>query len=204
MGIRQGILAIAAIAAAAPLLASGGARLAITVTDDRGAPVDAAAVTVTTPASNSFKLNLRTDPKGRVQAILIRTDWNYLVRAEKAGAAARPTLVRLSAEESRALALSLLPAPTASAAPLDEAEKSYRQGIELYNSGDYRGAGAIFARLTQEKRDMAKAYFQLALCEYQLKRFAESRATFQRYLEMAPAGDQAAEARKMLQSIPAN
>lgn len=194
---------MAAIGLAAPLLfASGGARLAITVTDEKGAPVNSATVSLTTPSSDSFKLNLKTDAKGRAQAILIRTDWNYIVRAQKAGATTRPTLVKLSSEENRSLALSLPFGPPEAGAGLDEAEKTYRQGIELYNSGDYRGAGALFARLTQEKREMAKAYFQLAMCEYQLKRLAESRATFQRYLEMAPTGDQAAEARKMLQTIP--
>ena len=205
MGIRKGFWTMAAIAFAAPVLfASGGARLAITITDEKGAPVNSATVSLTTPSSDSFKLNLKTDARGRAQAILIRTDWNYIVHAQKAGAAARPTLVKLSSEESRSLSLALAPAPAEATAVLDEAEKAYRQGVELYNSGDFRGAGAIFARLTQEKRDMAKSYFQLAMCEYQLKRYAESRATFQRYLEMAPTGDQAAEAHRMLQTIPAN
>ena len=197
--------ALAALAiGSAPLFGSGGARLAITVLDEKGAPVDGAAVSLTSPASTSFKMALKTDPKGRAQAILIRTDWNYLVRAEKTGAVARPTLVKLSSEESRALSLALSTGSPAAAPAGDESESLFSRGLELYGAGDFRGAGAIFARLTQEHRDMAKAYFELAMCEYQLKRYAESRATFQRYLDLAPSGDQAPEARKMLQSIPAN
>lgn len=195
--------------AAAALEATGGARIAITVVDEKGAPVEGAAVTVTTPGVGSFRLSLKTDPKGRAQAILIRTDWSYLLRAEKGGASAKPLLVKLSSEESRSVSLSVnIPAATPASAetkptpPSDDVEAQYAKGMDLYNAGDYRGAGAMFAQVMQVRRDMAKAYFQLAMCEYQLKRYAESRATFQRYLEMAPQGDQAAAARKMLQSIP--
>jgi TolA-binding protein len=84
----------------------------------------------------------------------------------------------------------------------DNPDVLYNSGVEAFNTGDYRLAAQNFARAVQIKRNMAAAYFWLAMSEYNLKKYAEARATFQRYLDMAPKGDQAANAREMLKAIP--
>jgi TolA-binding protein len=81
-------------------------------------------------------------------------------------------------------------------------EVVYNLGVERLNSKDYHGAAIAFAKVVQLKREMADAYFWLAVCEYNLRRYADSRATFQRYLQLAPQGSQAGAAREMLKVMP--
>jgi hypothetical protein len=56
--------------------------------------------------------------------------------------------------------------------------------------------------VTQLKRDWADPYYWFAVCQLNRKRYAESRAAFQRYLELAPQGSQTASARDTLKTMP--
>jgi tetratricopeptide (TPR) repeat protein len=197
--------AFGSIVLASALRGGGGARILVTVTGAGGAPMDGATVTVTSPNMSSFKVESRSDAKGRTTAVLMHSEWEYTLRAEKAGVATTVARIRLASGESRSLVVALGSAGAGPEAPAsDDAEALFHKGMDLYAGGDYRSAGTLFARATQLKRDMSEAFFQLAMCEYNLKRYPQSRATFQRYLQLAPQGEHAAEAREMLKTIPAS
>src|SRR5450759_825785 len=98
-----------------------------------------------------------------------------------------------------------VPAPdsgTASGANASSPEALFNSGLELIKAKDYHGAAAAFARVTQLKRDWADPYYWFAVCQLNRKRYTESRAAFQRYLEIAPQGSQAASARDTLKTMP--
>lgn len=185
-------------------IAGREARLTVSFVNESGAPVSDAAVVVTTPNLGSYKKDLRTDSSGRVSLVLIDGDWKYIVHAEKAGLLPGQMEVQVPPGSIRNVAVTLHASADAKAdgANPDDPETLFASGIRFFNTGDFRSAGAAFARATQVKRDTAKNYFWLALCEMKLKRFAESRATFQRYLRMEPSGDQAKAARELLASLP--
>ncbi len=88
------------------------------------------------------------------------------------------------------------------AANADNPEVNFNGGVESYTAGDYAAAAAAFSKAVQLKPDMANGYFWLAMSEYNQKNYPASRRDFQKYLDLAPQGDQAENARKMLQSIP--
>jgi TolA-binding protein len=180
------------------------ARLTVSFVNETGAPVNDATVFVTTPNLGSYKKALRTDASGRVNLVLIDADWKYVVRGEKVGFVPSQTEVQVAPGAVRNLSLTFHPPAEASAeAPgAEDPESLYNTGMKLYNAGDFRAAGAAFARATQLKRDTARNYYWLAMCEMKMKRLAESKATFQRYLQLAPDGEQARSAREMLASIP--
>ncbi|MGH9441225.1 MAG: tetratricopeptide repeat protein [Thermoanaerobaculia bacterium] len=205
-GITRAVLAAILFSLAIPAAAQAGreARLTVELVGENGAPVGNASVLVTTPSLSSYRKALKTDSGGRVNIVLIDGDWKYVVRGEKSGFMPSQTELQVPAGGSRTVSLTLHPpASAAGEAPAgDDSDSLFASGMKLYNAGDFRAAGAAFARATQLRRDVAKNYYWLAMCEWKMKRFAESRATFQRYLQMAPDGEQARSAREMLAASP--
>jgi tetratricopeptide (TPR) repeat protein len=199
-------LAAVVAAVALPMIAQAGreARLTVSLMSENGAPVGDASVLVTTPNLGSYRKALKTDASGRVNLVLIDANWKYVIRGDKSGFIPSQTEVQVPAGSVRTISLTLHPPLEASAqtpSP-EDAETLFNSGMKLFNAGDFRAAGAAFARATQFKRDVAKNYYWLAICEMKMKRFPESKATFQRYLQMAPDGDLAKSAREMLATIP--
>lgn len=84
----------------------------------------------------------------------------------------------------------------------DKPEINFNAGVEAYNGGDYQGAIAYFTKATTLKADLANAYFWLAMSQYNLKQNGAARQNFQKYLELAPQGDQAQAAHDMLTVLP--
>ena len=85
----------------------------------------------------------------------------------------------------------------------DNPEVNYNAGVEAYTAGDYVSATSSFAKTVQLKPDMANAYFWMGMSEYNQKNYAASRRDFQKYLDLSPQGDQADNAKKMLEALPA-
>jgi len=50
---------------------------------------------------------------------------------------------------------------------------------------------------------MANAYFWLGMSDYNLKKYGAARAAYQKYLQLAPTGDQAQTSKEMLAALPA-
>jgi tetratricopeptide (TPR) repeat protein len=199
VSVLAAVLALPAIA-----LAGREARLTVALVSENGAPVGDASVLVTTPNLGSYRKALKTDAGGRVNLVLIDADWRYIVRCDKTGFVPSQTEVQVPPGGLRTVSLTLHPPVDASAdsASAEDPEALFNSGMKLYNAGDFRAAGAAFARATQIKRDAVKNYYWLAMCEMKMKRYAESKATLQRYLQMAPEGDLAKSAREMLASLP--
>lgn len=74
-------------------------------------------------------------------------------------------------------------------------------GVLMLNKKQPRDAWEEFNRAVGLKPDDADAHFYRGLCAYQLKNKAEAMADFQKYLELAPTGDQAKDAKELLKSI---
>src|SRR5262249_18892862 len=64
-------------------------------------------------------------------------------------------------------------------------------GVLMLNKKEAQSAWEQFDRAVKLKPDEADAYFYRGLAAYQAKRKPEAKADFQKYLELAPTGDQA-------------
>ncbi len=84
----------------------------------------------------------------------------------------------------------------------DNPDVNYNSGVESYNANDYAGAAAAFNKAISLRPEMANAYFWLGMSEYNMKRNSQARAHFQKYLELAPRGDQAQTSKEMLAALP--
>lgn len=71
------------------------------------------------------------------------------------------------------------PAPKAS---MDEAQKRYDRGRELYDESDYRGALVEFQR-AYELAPSFRLLYSIALVQYQLQDYASSLRSYQQYLQ---------------------
>ena len=85
----------------------------------------------------------------------------------------------------------------------DNPEVNYNAGVEAYNASDNAGAAAAFNKAIALKPDMANAYFWLGMANYNLKKYSAARGNYQKYLQLAPSGDQAQTAKEMLAALPA-
>ena len=85
----------------------------------------------------------------------------------------------------------------------DNPEVNYNSGVEAYNANDYTGAAAAFTRAVTLKPDLANAYFWLGMADYNLKKYSAARTAYQKYLQLAPGGDQAQTCKEMLAALPA-
>ncbi len=77
--------ALGAFLSAGFLYAGAQCRLLGTVTDSAGAPIEGVAIIITTPKLGSFKLNLKTDAKGKYTTIMNDCTMPYHVAFEKEG-----------------------------------------------------------------------------------------------------------------------
>lgn len=74
-------------------------------------------------------------------------------------------------------------------------------GILLLNKKKPQDAWEQFDKAVSLKPDDAEAYFYRGLAGVQLKKKAEARADLQKYLQVAPGGPQAADAKELLKSL---
>jgi tetratricopeptide (TPR) repeat protein len=74
-------------------------------------------------------------------------------------------------------------------------------GIVLLNKKNAAGAWEQFDRAVTLKPDDADGYFYRGLAAVQLKKKAEAKADLRKYLELAPNGPQAGDAKDLLSSI---
>ena len=74
-------------------------------------------------------------------------------------------------------------------------------GIVFLNKKNAAGAWEQFDKAVRIKPDDPEPYFYRGLSALQLKKSAEAKADLQKYLELAPTGGQAADAKELLKSI---
>ncbi|MFP3983751.1 MAG: tetratricopeptide repeat protein [Desulfurivibrionaceae bacterium] len=82
--------------------------------------------------------------------------------------------------------LGILLAVTVSAAEQDPGLSRYRQGIEMFRSGDYRQALDHFEAARQEGREGPTLIYNLGVSHYKLEQFGEAEDLFEELVEQYP------------------
>jgi Tfp pilus assembly protein PilF len=81
------------------------------------------------------------------------------------------------------------------------AEASYNQGVILFNAGKFAEAKTQFEAATKADPNMALAQYQLGMTAVNLGQFREAVAALEKYLEVAPTGDKAADVKRDLPAL---
>jgi tetratricopeptide (TPR) repeat protein len=74
-------------------------------------------------------------------------------------------------------------------------------GILLLNKKKAAEAETAFSKAVSVQPDLADAYYMRALARVQLKKKADARADLEKYLQLAPGGNEAKDARDLLKSL---
>lgn len=78
------------------------------------------------------------------------------------------------------------------------AEVLYNRGIEAYNKKNWKEAEDMLTKATAAKPEFALAHYYLGLAAMNAKHNAVSREHLEKYLELEPAGSEAATAKELL------
>ncbi len=100
--------------------------------------------------------------------------------------------------------------------PEDAATAYFNIGVTLYNGNDLKSAGEWFRKATEADPARAEAYYLLGMCLYSQAQYKQegqelktipapgTQEAFQRYLDLAPTGKYAEEAKAALQALGAS
>jgi tetratricopeptide (TPR) repeat protein len=163
--VTRRALAVALVAAATALPAAagntGGLQLEVT---GAGAAIEGATITITDPSSPSFKIEQKTDRRGRVSIIGLAPK-EYRFRVDKEGFQSYESnfFAHAGENESKKVALTASAGgapPAQGATPEKKAEpwsQSYNEGVALYQEGKDAEALARAEAALQAKPDYAPA-----------------------------------------------
>ena len=185
--LRRALLtgAVAAVLSTALYAAEG--RLAGTVSDESGGPLEGAAITVSTQSLASLKLDLTTDAQGHFSTVVPNASWTYDLRIEKAGFGPTITQGKASASGIPELKVTLHPPLTPPPPRVDPGVLAYNDGVDLMQKGDKAGAEKKFLEAVAAKPDLASAWKVLSELAYERKDYAKALANGRKALETDPS-----------------
>jgi tetratricopeptide (TPR) repeat protein len=82
--------------------------------------------------------------------------------------------------------------------PVPDALAAYKQGADAFNADNKAAAKPFFQKAISIDPKYAESYYLLAMCEWYESNYAASKGNFNKYLELAPNGKNAATAKEML------
>jgi Tfp pilus assembly protein PilF len=186
------ILAVLVAIVPVSLMAVSQARINGIVTDQSGAPVEGAAITITTPSLTNFKLTFKSDKGGKWGTILNDATLPYHVKVEKEGFAPYESDQKIAIGDIFLLQVKLSPAtaapaagaagaaPAKGAAPAaapsgnEQAVQAFNSGVESLNAGDKAGAETHFLEATKKNPDLPNAWQALTQLAYEKKDWAKT------------------------------
>jgi tetratricopeptide (TPR) repeat protein len=198
---RATLALVLALAFTGALRATGEGRIIVTVTDDGGAPVEGAKVTLTRPGTG-YKLEKMSDKKGQAMLLVLDATQEYQIHIEKGGygpfdGPAKPKVgdtLRLS------YALPKVAAPVAADAPkelsgADQAVLAYNEAVTALRGGNVAGALPSLEKAASLNPSLPEAQMALADVYLDLKRYGDALAAADRLLVLKPGDVQGLRAR---------
>lgn len=152
--------------------ASTQARVAGIVVDTAGAPIQGATITVTCPESASYEKVLESDAQGRFRILLLDATKIYVFSTEAPGYTGDVREIKVGVGTMENEFTVQLQSQQESAEAEREAifeqpgYKEYKEGRELFNSGDFEGARVKYAEAVAAVPDIAPAWAGLADIDY--------------------------------------
>ena len=177
--------ALGAFLSAGFLYAGAQCRLMGTVTDTAGAPIEGAAIVVTTPKLGTFKLTIKTDGKGKYSTIMNDCTMPYHVSIEKEGYVTYGEDKTLPINDMGTVDAKLAKAGEGKAAPgapvaapaasgSEQAVLAFNAGVEAVNAGDKAGAEAKFLEAVKKNPDLPNGWAALSALAYEKKDWAKT------------------------------
>ncbi len=180
------ITALAAFLWAGPLLAGSQCRITGTVTDSSGAALDGVTVVVTTPNMTTFRIAMKSNPKGQWGLLLNDCTLTYHVTFQKEGFVAVGIDRKVPVNDAAFVDMKLSKAseskggssPSTPGAPgpssNEQAVLSFNSGVEAIQRGDKAAAEERFLEAVKKNPDLPAGWQALAQLAYDRKDWAKA------------------------------
>ncbi len=165
------VLCVAALfASAGNVAAQAGGRVAGTVKDASGQPIEGAQVTATCPAMDEFRVQSTTSKKGKFVLAFSNSAMSYLVEIKKEGFKTVVAPINPVPGQTVMADYVLLPATTSEQAEAEKAALSgagravlvYNEGVEAQRTGDLELAAKKYQEAAAINPELAAAHTSLA------------------------------------------
>jgi tetratricopeptide (TPR) repeat protein len=192
---------VLALAFRGALLAGDEGRIIATITDDKGAPVEGAKVTLTRTGT-AYKLEKVSDKKGQVMLLVLDATQEYQLHIEKGGYGPYDGPVKPKVSDTLRMSF-ILPAvaPQAAAeAPkelsgADQAIVAYNEGVTALKGGNVAAALASLEKAASLNPKLPEAQVALAEADLDQKRYGDALAAADRFLALRPGDAEGLRAR---------
>ncbi len=218
---RVALVALAVVLLPAALLAQAQGRMYGFVTDLSGKPVEGVRVIISAPEKANFKVETKSDKKGKYSLAVLDATRTYTLRIEKEGyqpqegpykfeafATTKVDIQLAPANAAAPVSAPMAPAPRVSSEDVAKAEAqraaaqteqaailAYNEGAQLFNSGDVDGAIAKFELAAQTNPKLPQAQSILARLYAQKQVWDKSAAAAESAMALDPTDAKAAFAR---------
>jgi tetratricopeptide (TPR) repeat protein len=201
--IRRAALAalVLALAFRGALLAAGEGRIIATITDDKGAPVEGAKVTLTRKGT-AYTLEKVSDKKGQVMLLVLDATQEYQLHIEKGGYGPYDGPVKPKVSDTVRLSFTLpAVAPQAAAeAPkelsgADQAIVAYNEGVTALKGGNVAAALPSLEKAASLNPKLPEVQVALAEAYLDQKRYGDALAAADRFLALRPGDAEGLRAR---------
>jgi tetratricopeptide (TPR) repeat protein len=183
---------VLALAFTGTLRAVGEGRIIATVTDEAGAPIEGATVTLSR-ASAGYKLEKVSDKKGQVMLLVLDATQEYQLDIAKPGYGPYQGPVKPKLQDTVRLTFALPKTAAAKAADspkelsgADQAILSYNEGVTALRGGDVAGALPKLEKAASLNPSLPEAQVALAEVYLDLKRYGDALAASDRFLALKP------------------
>jgi Tfp pilus assembly protein PilF len=188
VGRMPRVLAGVAVALTCASLAWGReGQISGKVVDESGAPIEGAAILITSPNDPSLKLELTTDSAGQFEASVQSTSWNYMVQARRDGFSPTQLEYKIPSGSAGRIDITLHPPLVPPAPKVDPGIAAYNAGVEMLQKGDKTGAEAKFRQAVAAKPDLTAAWKVLSQLSYEQKDYALALEAGRKALEQSPS-----------------
>ncbi len=197
------LCAAAMLAAAHDAAAQAGGRIAGTVKDRAGEPVEGVRVTATSPAMDTFKLENTTDRKGKFLLAFSNSAWPYVVELAKEGYQTVIAPIDPVSGQTRMVEFVLEPATAEDQAAAERAALAgagrailvYNEGVEAQRAGDLEQAAAKYGEAAAINPELAAAHTSLAAIAHLQGDYATAAAEAEQALAIDPTDTRAMQLR---------
>jgi tetratricopeptide (TPR) repeat protein len=198
------LAATLAVALAPALRAGSEGRVTGVVTDPDGKPLADVRITVTTPEIGNFKVERKTDGKGKYAVLILDATRQYVFRYEKDGYQPFEDSIKpkLGEPTRRDIVLASGSAPAAAPAPppvqtrgapapqeptaADLAIDAFNAGVAAHQAGDRALARQKFEEAASLNPQLAPAHYAVAAIAMEEGRHADAAAASEKAIELDP------------------
>jgi tetratricopeptide (TPR) repeat protein len=183
--MKHPLLALAALLISASMASAQSGGVRGKVLDDKGEPIDAAAVKMEFQGGVTLTFDSKTNKKGEFMQIGLRPgNWKFTYTKE--GFQPFAASARISLGDATVLPPTKLAPRSAASGGAEEITKSFGEAVAKIQAGDFDGAIAAFDAMVVKNPSLAEAHYNKGFAQFQKKDYGAAEASVLKAIEVKP------------------